>query len=144
MAKIVELREMSDDKLDELLENAREEMFNLRFQKASARLENYARLKHVRREIAQVETVLHMRSLARDVAASEPHIAAALAEDGAWQANVRFVYEDSAWEIQFVDGSGSAIASAVVDLNKKQTFAKRDRAMMQPGGNLVVSYEVAG
>ena len=37
MLNIVELREMSDDRLEEMVENAREEMFNLRFQKASAR-----------------------------------------------------------------------------------------------------------
>ena len=58
MLNIVELREMSDDRLEEMMENAREELFNLRFQKASARLENYARLKQVRRELAQLQTVL--------------------------------------------------------------------------------------
>ncbi len=79
MLNVVELREMSGDKLREMLENAREEMFNLRFQKASARLENYARLKQVRREIAQLETVLHMRQQAKDVAAQEPEIASVLA-----------------------------------------------------------------
>lgn len=144
MAKIVELREMSDDKLDELLENAREEMFNLRFQKAAARLENYARLNQVRREIAQVETILHMRGLARDAAAGEPQIASVLAEAGDWRANVRFVYEDSAWQVQFVDASDNEIASAVVDLNKKQSSTRRNRAVMQAGVNPVVSYKVAG
>ena len=69
MANIVELREMSDDKLDKLLENAREEMFNLRFQQATAQLDNHARVKIVRREIAQIQTVLHMRQLAIDTAA---------------------------------------------------------------------------
>lgn len=144
MAKIVELREMSDDKLDELLENAREEMFNLRFQKAAARLENYARLNQVRREIAQVETILHMRGLARDAAAGEPQIASVLAAAGDWRANVRFVYEDSAWQVQFVDASDNEIASAVVDLNKKQSSTRRNRAVMQAGVNPVVSYKVAG
>ena len=43
------------DKLEEMLENAREEMFNLRFRNASAQLEDYSRLKAVRREIAQIE-----------------------------------------------------------------------------------------
>ena len=60
MASIVELNQMSNDKLEKTLEEAREELFNLRFQKASARLENTARLRHVRREVAQVETVLHL------------------------------------------------------------------------------------
>lgn len=144
MAKIVELREMSDDKLDERLENAREEMFNLRFQKAASRLENYARLNQVRREIAQLETVLHMRGLARDAAASEPQIALALAGAGEWRANARFVYEDSAWQVQFVDASGNEVASAVVDLNKKQPSGRRGRAMLGSGVNPVVSYKVAG
>jgi large subunit ribosomal protein L29 len=74
MANIVELREMSDDKLEELLENAREEMFNLRFQKASARLENTTRIREVRREIAQFETVLNMRQQAIAAAAADPAV----------------------------------------------------------------------
>jgi large subunit ribosomal protein L29 len=64
MASIVELRDMSDEKLEELLDNAREEMFNLRFQHASARLDDLSQLKRVRRDIAQLETVLHQRDLA--------------------------------------------------------------------------------
>lgn len=144
MANIVELREMSDNKLEELLENAREEMFNLRFQKAAARLENYARLKLVRREIAQIETVLYMRGLARDAAMQEPQIVAALAKADDWQANVRFIYEDSAWQVQFVDGSGGEVATAVVDLNKKHTASRRHRAARQAANERIVSYEVVG
>ncbi len=45
MASIVELRDLSDEKLEEKLENAREEMFNLRFQHASARLDDLSQLK---------------------------------------------------------------------------------------------------
>ena len=51
MASIVELRDTSEDELEEMLENAREELFNLRFQHASARLEDFSRLRKVRREI---------------------------------------------------------------------------------------------
>ncbi|MEJ2751222.1 MAG: 50S ribosomal protein L29, partial [Chloroflexota bacterium] len=47
MANIVEIREMSDDKLTQKIEDAREELFNLRFQKAFAQLDNHARLKKV-------------------------------------------------------------------------------------------------
>ena len=68
MANIVELRGMSDAKLEEMLENSREEMFNLRFQVASARLEDYTQLKAIRRQIAQLETVLNMRQLAIETA----------------------------------------------------------------------------
>lgn len=142
MASIVELREMSDDKLEELLEKAREDQFFLRFQKASARLENYARLKQVRRDIAQLETVLRMRGLAADAAASEPAIAEALAGVDGWQANTRFIYEDSAWRVDFIDGEGDEVASALVNLNQKQAASRRKRGLME-AASPVLSYEVA-
>ena len=134
MAHIVELREMSDDQLEELLENRREEMFNLRFQKASARLQDTSRLRAVRREIAQIKEVLHKRRLAVDAAAEQPEIAAAL-EGKRWDAFTRYVYEDVAWEVAFTDREGNEIASALVNLNAKR---RRDR---EP--ELVTSYEVA-
>ncbi len=142
MANIVELREMSDDKLGELLENAREEMFNLRFQKATAQLDNYARLRIVRREIAQLETVLKMRQLATETAVAQPEIAAALA-DKEWKANSNYVYEDGAWQVRFTDDSGSDLATASVDLNKKQPRSRKSRvAKAKP--QMVTSYEIAG
>lgn len=140
MANIVELREMSDAKLEELLENAREEMFNLRFQVAASRLEDYSRLKHVRREIAQLETVLNMRQLAIETAVAEPKIADALSGK-AWEATARFQYEDSAWLVEFADDDGNELASAFVDLNKKRSASKRQsRVKGQP--QLVRSYEI--
>lgn len=141
MANIVELRELSDDKLEEMLENAREEMFNLRFQNASARLEDYSRLKHVRREIAQLESTLNLRQLAINVAANQPEIMAILA-DQSWRASARFSYEDSAWRVEFVDNEGSELASAMVNLNKKNPRGRRNRRQ-QVRFNLVTSYEIA-
>ena len=135
MASIVELNQMSNDKLEKTLEEAREEMFNLRFQKASARLENTARLRHVRREVAQVETVLHQRQLATEVAAAEPAIAERL-RDKEWQANTRYVYEDSAWQVEFNDKGGKKLATAWVNLNKAQS----KKAAKAP--QLVVRHEV--
>ena len=120
MANIVELREMSNDKLEEMLENAREEMFNLRFQKAAARLDNTARLRTVRREIAQVHSVLHMRELAVETAVSQPQVASAI-KDQNWQSTAHFDYEDSAWQVGFTDSSGNNLASTLVNLNKKKT-----------------------
>lgn len=134
MAHIVELREMSDDQLEELLEDRREEMFNLRFQKASARLQDSSRLRAVRREIAQIKEVLHKRRLAVEAAARLPEIAAAL-EGVRWDAFTRYVYEDVAWAVEFYDGDGNEIATALVNLNEKR---RRDR---EP--ELVKSYEVA-
>lgn len=142
MLNIVELREMSGDKLREMLENAREEMFNLRFQKASARLENYARLKQVRREIAQLETVLHMRQLAKETAEHEPEIANALAGKE-YKATARFQYEDSAWHVRFTDQDDNEIAVAMVNLNKKQLHGRKAR-LTKDAPRLVLNYKVAG
>jgi large subunit ribosomal protein L29 len=142
MANIVELREMGDNKVEELLENAREEMFNLRFQRASGRLEDYTRLKAVRREIARLETVLHMRQLARDTAAAEPAIAAVLA-DKAWNATSRFNYEESAWRVQFTDENGNELATALVNLNKARPKGRKAReTKKQP--RLVTQHEIKG
>ena len=137
MASIVELNQMSNDKLEKTLEEAREELFNLRFQAASARLENTARLRQARREVAQVETVLHQRRLATEAAAAEPAIAERLG-DKEWQANARYVYEDSAWQVEFNDKGGKKLATAWVNLNK--SHAKR-RAAKQ--SQLVVRHELA-
>ncbi len=137
MASIVELNQMSNDKLEKTLEEAREELFNLRFQKASARLENTARLRQVRREVAQVETVLHQRQLAAEVAAAEPAIAEQL-RNKEWQANARYVYEDSAWQVEFNEKGGKKLATAWVNLNKAQPKKAAAKAPQ-----LVVRHELA-
>jgi large subunit ribosomal protein L29 len=142
MANIVELREMSDDRLHEMLENAREEMFNLRFQKATAQLDNHARVKIVRREIAQIETVLNMRQQAVAAAVQQPEIASALSGID-WRANAHYVYEDSAWYVDFIDEDDDTVATALVNLNKKKPQSRKERARSKPV-QLVVSYEVVG
>jgi len=136
MANIVELNQMSNDKLEKTLEEGREEMFNLRFQVASARLENTARLRQVRREVAQLETVLHQRQLATEAAAGEPEIAKRL-EGAEWQANARYVYEDSAWQVEFNEKGGKKLATAWVNLNK---LRPKGRSAKQP--KLVVRHEL--
>jgi large subunit ribosomal protein L29 len=57
MAKIAELRALDDQDLETKLEEATKELFNLRFQLATGRLDNVARIATVRREIAQVRTL---------------------------------------------------------------------------------------
>ena len=127
MAHIVELREKTDEELEEMLENAREEMFNLRFQHASARLSDFSRLRAVRREIAQLETVLHMRELAIERATLQPEVAQAI-EGKDWYAEASFSYEDSAWQVIFSDDDDDEIATALVNLNKKSaTNSRRQR-----------------
>jgi large subunit ribosomal protein L29 len=56
--KAEEVRTKSHDELREQLRNLKKEAFNLRFQQASGQLENTARVRQVRRDIARVQTVL--------------------------------------------------------------------------------------
>jgi large subunit ribosomal protein L29 len=63
VTKAVELRQLDDDALEEKLREAKEELFNLRFQAATGQLESHGRLKQVRREVARVYTVLREREL---------------------------------------------------------------------------------
>ena len=52
-----ELRDLTDDELARKLHETRQELFNLRFQSATGALENPARLKLAKREIARILTV---------------------------------------------------------------------------------------
>ena len=56
--KIDEVRGMTPDQLQDELLNLKKEAFNLRFQQAIGQLENTARMREVRRNIARVKTVL--------------------------------------------------------------------------------------
>ena len=58
-----ELRALTGEALDEKLKEAKEELFNLRFQNATGQLDNTARLQTVRREIARIYTVQREREL---------------------------------------------------------------------------------
>jgi large subunit ribosomal protein L29 len=59
-----ELRELSDDELADRLTERRQELFNLRFQSVTGALENSARLKLTKREIARILTVQTERQAA--------------------------------------------------------------------------------
>jgi large subunit ribosomal protein L29 len=52
---------MTDEELDNALADRRQELFNLRFQSVTGALENSARLKLAKREIARILTVRHER-----------------------------------------------------------------------------------
>jgi large subunit ribosomal protein L29 len=56
-----ELRDLTDEELAHRLSERRQELFNLRFQSATGALENPARLKLAKREIARILTVRHER-----------------------------------------------------------------------------------
>ena len=59
----VELRSLEDDELVTKLREAKEELFNLRFQAATGQLESHGRLRAVRHEIARIYTILREREL---------------------------------------------------------------------------------
>ncbi len=59
--KASELRELSDTELTEKGQELAEELFNLRFQLATAQIENVGRISEVRRDIARVKTILRER-----------------------------------------------------------------------------------
>ena len=57
-----DVRARSTDELSEELDTLGREIFNLRFQRASGQLENTARVRQVRRNIARIKTILGERS----------------------------------------------------------------------------------
>ena len=60
-----QLRDLTDDELDRKMAETRKELFNLRFQSATGALENSARLRTAKREIARILTVRHEREAQR-------------------------------------------------------------------------------
>ena len=65
---VSDLRDMSNEELAEALTEAKEERFNLRFQVATNQLDNTARLKTVKKEIARILTVMRERELSQESA----------------------------------------------------------------------------
>jgi large subunit ribosomal protein L29 len=62
--KAIELRKFSYQELGDKLDEAKEELFNLRFQLATNQLDNTTRLRDVRREIARINSVRREQELA--------------------------------------------------------------------------------
>ena len=58
-----ELRGVEDDELVTKLREAKEELFNLRFQAATGQLESHGRLRAVRKDIARIYTIMREREL---------------------------------------------------------------------------------
>jgi large subunit ribosomal protein L29 len=59
--KAAEVRDLSIDQLDDQLLKLKKEQFNLRFQQASGQLENTARIREVRRDIARIRTIARQK-----------------------------------------------------------------------------------
>ena len=62
--KVSELKDLTTDQLDDQLSKLKKEQFNLRFQVATSQLENSARIRQVRRDIARVKTIARQKQVA--------------------------------------------------------------------------------
>ena len=63
--KAGDVRLKTDDELKDQLASLKKEQFNLRFQRASGQLENTARVRVVRRDIARIKTILAQKAAAK-------------------------------------------------------------------------------
>ena len=64
MKRATEIRQMTNPELAQAIQDAKEEMFNLRFQWASGQLEDATRIKQLRKDIARLLTIQRERELA--------------------------------------------------------------------------------
>lgn len=69
--QVADIRRLSDEKLLDAIEDKREELFNLRFQKASGQMEDTNALRYAKREMARLLTVQRERALAAEIAEEE-------------------------------------------------------------------------
>ena len=61
--KYKDIKELSDEELAKKVEEGRAELFNLRFQMATSQLDNTARVKQVKKDIARIQTEMRAREL---------------------------------------------------------------------------------
>jgi large subunit ribosomal protein L29 len=71
MTAPAELRDMDDQQLLDSLAEAKQELFNLRFQHVTGQLDNYARLGQLKKEVARINTILREREIAAAEAMEE-------------------------------------------------------------------------
>jgi len=69
--KAEEFSDLTLDQLDDQLVKLKKEQFNLRFQRASGQLENTARVREVRRNIARVKTLARQKRVAENAATGD-------------------------------------------------------------------------
>ena len=61
--KVAEIKELSREEIESRLDETKEELFNLRFQNATGQLDNYKRIKELRRDVARIKTVLREQEM---------------------------------------------------------------------------------
>lgn len=64
--KANEVRDLTPDQLNDKIVELKKEAFNLRFQRASGQLENTARVREIRRDVARISTILKEKKAAAE------------------------------------------------------------------------------
>ena len=62
--KVSEIKELGHEEILRKLDETKEELFNLRFQNATGQLDNYKRLKELKRDVARIKTILREQEIA--------------------------------------------------------------------------------
>ena len=65
--KAAEIRKMTDQEIQSAIDEAKQELFNLRFQWETGQLEDYTRIRQVKRDVARLLTIQHERRLAAEL-----------------------------------------------------------------------------
>jgi large subunit ribosomal protein L29 len=68
--EVKELRDLADAELAEKESQLVQELFNLRLQMATGRLENPMKIRNVRRDVARVKTIMRQQTLAKEAGAA--------------------------------------------------------------------------
>ncbi|GAB4417651.1 MAG: 50S ribosomal protein L29 [Anaerolineae bacterium] len=71
MRRAAEIRQMTDAEIAQAIQDAKQEMFNLRIQWKLGQLEDYTRIRQLKREIARLLTIQHERRLAAKLVQEE-------------------------------------------------------------------------
>ena len=71
MTKAAEIRQMTDGELAQAIDDSKEELFNLRFQWEIGQLEDYTRIRQVKKHIARLLTIRRERQLAAELVQEE-------------------------------------------------------------------------
>ena len=62
--KVAEVKELGHEEIERKLEETKEELFNLRFQNATGQLDNYKRIRELKRDVARIKTILREQEIA--------------------------------------------------------------------------------
>ena len=64
--KVNEIRNLTTEEINKKIEESKEELFNLRFQQASGKLEKPSRIKELRKTVARLKTILREREMNKE------------------------------------------------------------------------------